>query len=612
MLGNPSFSLQAIPGYTQLGRLLKDGLDWLRRFLGVPSARDITTDQMYTVITATTMAMSGHIFNTMIASLALAFRAPTNAWMFWSLASLAVGVYVSRSRQVNALKVPRVVSQRTLRRSMAYGFLLALPWATLPIFFLDPSDSLTMLVIIALVTGMSASGGILLAPVYPAAFSYVATIIFPTFVVLLTIGNTFEFYLLAALAASYAGFLFATISIVARLSIAASQSNQALGQTFKKVQRATRQMTIALDGGVVRNQHRHDEAAPDRILKTLRTSTKQLVRQGVQIRKSESELSDLFDSAMDAIISIDFSGNVVRYNPSSVSMFNLKEIADGETINVQTLLSAQGWSKLSTTLQLLSDQSIKGMDRKLIETRGIRLQGDEFPVEISVASLSSDNTATLIVRDITQRKSSETKLLLLMKEVNHRSRNLMAVLSSISSMTAAQAKTVDEFNAKFSSRMQSLLKSQEIITSDDWGNSDLQTLLKIQINTFSSNDSKRIEPRGPTVYLEPKAVQNLGLAFHELATNSAKYGGLSTSEGQVKVRWRAIQTNKGKALFVVWREVGGPATTPPTRSGFGSKLLQKLIGQDLAGSGTIKYRDTGLVWQAVVGGDYFKTFHQRK
>lgn len=607
-----SASLKAMPGFAQLGTVLDKSVDWLRRFIGVPSARDITTDQMQTVITATPMAMSGHIFNTVIASIALAFRASSNEWIFWSLASLAVGYYVYRRRKIKQHTVPKVVSQRALQRAVAFGFLLALPWGMLPVFFLNPSDSLTMLIIIALVTGMAASGGILLAPVYPAAFSYVTTIMAPSFVALLTLGSSFEYYLLAALSISYAGFLFATISIVARMSISASQSNKALNHAFEKVHRATQQMTVALDGGIATKHNKEVEPTSDRILDTLRLSTKQLVQQDVRIKKSETELSALFDSAMDGIIAIDFLGNVARYNPSAAAMFNLPERNDGAAISVKTLLSYEGWKKLSTALQLVSNQSIKVCNTRLIETRGIRLQGEEFPVEISLAPLLSDNLVTLIVRDITQRKSSETKLLLLMKEVNHRSRNLMAVLSSISAMTAARAKTVEEFNTKFSARMQSLLKSQEIITSDDWGNSDLQTLLKVQINTFCSGTGKRIDASGPTVYLEPKAVQNLGLAFHELATNSAKYGGLSKSGGHVEVRWRPIQTSNNKALVVVWREVGGPKVTPPSRRGFGSKLLRNLIGQDLAGKGAIKYREAGLVWQAVVGKDYFKVTRKRR
>lgn len=579
-------------------------LIWLRQLFDVPRMNQITTDQMQTVMTATGMAMTGHMFNTLIASVALSSSQDNPLWIWWSLSSLLLAYYVYRRRIGRRRPKKKTISSRSLRRTMVFAILLALPWGILPVAFLDPSDGPTMLVFIALVTGMSASGGVLLAPVYPAAFCYVATILLPTFVVFLSLEPTAAHLLLACLAMSYGGFLFATMSIVARISIGESQSKKELQTIVENVRSVTARMNELLDYNTRQQLSSCKTDGSLSILDILQRSIDKLEQQDAQLKDSEAKVSSLIDSAMDAIVAIDRAGRIQRFNPAAAVMFDWNPVKQ-KKLNLKNNLSPEGWAAVSAKLEELADSTALFDPDHLIETSGLSEKGRKFPVEVSVTCPGEDQLITLIFRDVSQRKNSEAKLLLLMKEVNHRSRNLMAVLSSIRAMTAASANNLEEFNSKFSTRMQSLLKSQEIITADEWGRSDLRALLKVQIDIYGSDSMKRIHLTGPEIQLGPKAVQNIGLAVHELATNSAKYGALSVPEGEVKVGWRQVNVGKEEKLFIFWRDMNGPKVVVPEHSGFGSVLLKSLVGRDLDGHSAVKYRQAGLSWQAFISSNHF-------
>lgn len=591
--------------YARLMNLVRALLNKTRSFLGVPAIQSITTDQMETVMTATRMAMSGHIFNTIIASIALAYSQPNLNWLVWSFFSSLLAAHVFRRRKVKGATTRRAVSQRALNRAILFGVLLALPWAVLPVLYLDPSDQMTMVIIIALVTGMSASGGILLAPVFPAAFCYVAAIILPTFAVILSLGTNIEFVLLSCLAISYGGFLFATISIVARLSIVNSLAKNSLRTAIEKIEKTTAKMDDVLEPCGYQANTTSDYLRTNNILKTLERSSQKLIDQEDRLRKSEAGLSSLLNTAMDAIISTNPHGRIDQLNPAALRMF---EIDDSEKSlpSVKDLISEMGWQKMSQQLRRTDTNAAPSAASLLIETEGRRRSGETFPIELSLAGAGADGHTTLIVRDTTQRKNSETKLHLLIKEVNHRSRNLMAVLSSICGMTAARAKTIEEFSDKFSARMRSLMQSQELITADGWAESPIRALINLQLKIYAHDNPDRITTRGPDISLQPKAVQNLGLALHELATNSAKYGALSAPSGAVQISWRVVSKGDQKSLVLIWRERNGPPVASPATKGFGTILLQKIIAQDLNGSAGTKYRKKGLVWQARIDQAYFK------
>ena len=212
---------------------------------------------------------------------------------------------------------------------------------------------------------------------------------------------------------------------------------------------------------------------------------------------------------------------------------------------------------------------------------------------------------TSITLDISERKRWENHLFLLMREVNHRSRNLLAVLSSISHCTAARSPSIEDFSRVFSSRLQSLLRAHEVVAQDQWSASSMQKLIDVQLAAHMRDEGDHVRVHGPEILLRPRAMQNLGLALHELATNSAKYGALSAAGGNVELYWRLRDRDGEKILQVAWREVGGPEVRPPKSKGFGSMLLDRVVGAELNGKSRIKYRRSGLVWLAEIGATHF-------
>ena len=435
----------------------------IRQVLNLPAPHEISLDQMNSVSTATRMAMAGHAFNTVIVTLALLVNGLTVSVLAWAAISIGIAYYVeARARRNKHLRQTtaqhRKLSQRAIKKATIFGLILALPWGVLPVLFFDPTHDLTTMVIIALVAGMSASGAISLAPVYPAAFAYVLTIAVPTFLVLVYHANIFEYMLLASVALCYAGFLCALIAIVARISIGASQKTAQLNHTLMRIVQATQNIDQARTGLNAWDKP-NDMAGSSLpienagvIVETLNKSARKMVRQGNALKRSEKQLSNLLNSAVDAIVSVNQHQVVLSTNAAAKDMFGLHP-GNNDNATLADLLREDSVRSVVSRIKELCLPSLERdrtiVDGTLIEAVGLKACGEEFPTEISAAVDEEHGNATLIIRDVTERKSSEAQLRVLMKEVNHRSRNLMAVLNSIMSMTASRASSTEEFITNF-------------------------------------------------------------------------------------------------------------------------------------------------------------------
>lgn len=592
----------------------------IRRVLNLPAPHEISLDQMNSVATATRMAMAGHAFNTVIVTLALLVNGLSASVVAWSAMSFGVAYYVAaRARRNKPIRQTtpqhKKLSQRAVKKATIFGVLLALPWGVLPVLFFDPTHHAAAMVIMVLVAGMSASGAISLAPVYPAAFAYVLSVAVPACLVLIYHANVYEYMLLACITLCYTGFLFALIAIVARISIGASQKTAQLNHTLMRIDQATQNIDQARSGlnAWYRPNEMADSILPkenaDIIVETLNKSARKMVRQGNALKRSEKQLSDVLNSAMDAIVSVNQHQAVLSTNAAAKDMFALHP-GNNDNTTLDDLLREDSSRSVVSSLARLCKKRLEGenpfIDGALIEAVALKAGGQEFPIEISAAVDEDNGNATLIIRDVTERKSSEAQLRVLMKEVNHRSRNLMAVLNSIMSMTASRAKDTEEFITNFGNRLQCLLKSHDIIMRDDWSSSGITSLIESQLAATLPDFAERLQVSGPAVDLTPKSMQNLGLALHELATNSMKYGAFSVPGGIVKISWRAVRINDEDALQIVWSETGGPAAKKPTRKGFGTILLEQIFGADLDGRSALKYRPSGLAWQARIASAHYK------
>jgi two-component sensor histidine kinase/PAS domain-containing protein len=195
------------------------------------------------------------------------------------------------------------------------------------------------------------------------------------------------------------------------------------------------------------------------------------------------------------------------------------------------------------------------------------------------------------VADITERKEREEKEHLLMREINHRAKNMLSVVDAIAHQTAARSP--QDFIERFTERIQALSANQDLLVRNEWNGVEIKDLVHAQLAHFADLIGSRIAVGGPKLRLKPASAQAIGLALHELATNAGKYGSLSTDTGRVDVRWG---TNSD-ALTMTWTERDGPRVTAPRRRGFGTVVMEMMTERSVDGAVHLDYASSGLTWR---------------
>jgi PAS domain S-box-containing protein len=204
---------------------------------------------------------------------------------------------------------------------------------------------------------------------------------------------------------------------------------------------------------------------------------------------------------------------------------------------------------------------------------------------------------TGICMDVTEREEHILRIHVLMREVNHRSKNLLSLVQTVAKHTIANS--AESFLARFSERLRGLAASQDLLVKGEWSGIDLDELVRSQLSHFEDLLGKRIAVEGPTVVLTAFAAQTLGMAINELATNAGKYGALSTETGRIDIRWSYEAGPDGaRRLRLRWQERGGPPVCPPERQGFGSTVLGTIVRRGLEAETHLEYAPEGIVWVA--------------
>jgi two-component system CheB/CheR fusion protein len=181
---------------------------------------------------------------------------------------------------------------------------------------------------------------------------------------------------------------------------------------------------------------------------------------------------------------------------------------------------------------------------------------------------------------------------LLVDELNHRVRNMLAVVAAMSSQTLRRAKTLEEFEEVFVGRIDALAAAYTVVAREGWSEVSLRELLDLELRPHvrSSNTTTL----GPDVSLPPRAALVIGMAVHELATNAVRHGALSVPSGEVAVSWHIENGAAGTSVVLEWHESGGPAVVPPIRRGFGLSMLERSVSQELGGTASVTFDPAGL------------------
>ena len=194
------------------------------------------------------------------------------------------------------------------------------------------------------------------------------------------------------------------------------------------------------------------------------------------------------------------------------------------------------------------------------------------------------------------RSEAEDRIRLMLHELVHRSKNVLALVQAIHRQLARQSSTKEEFQQALEGRLQGLAQSIELLAQENWSGLSLKKLIEQHLSTVGVS-ADQIVLDGEDFMLRVSAVQNLGLALHELATNSIKYGALSTPSGKVTIRWGVEGVRNGEpAMCIVWQEQGGPEVAVPQRSGFGSVIIERHAAAAFNGAIDLDYRAEGLRW----------------
>jgi two-component sensor histidine kinase len=195
---------------------------------------------------------------------------------------------------------------------------------------------------------------------------------------------------------------------------------------------------------------------------------------------------------------------------------------------------------------------------------------------------------------LAERERTQQRQALLIRELHHRVKNTLATVQALVGSTARSTTTVDEFYQAFSDRIVSLAKTHSLLTEDYWQMASLREILENELAPYDDEKGGRVLLSGPPLELSADLAVPTGMAIHELTTNAVKHGALSVPDGRVEVAWDVNALDGGRKLHLEWIEHDGPPVAEPTRRGFGSTLLQRVLTAQIQATIDIDYQPTGL------------------
>jgi PAS domain S-box-containing protein len=315
-------------------------------------------------------------------------------------------------------------------------------------------------------------------------------------------------------------------------------------------------------------------------------------RKHIEVALYESEqrlrmLASIVESSDDAIVSKNLDGIITSWNRGAERVFGYTaEEVIGQPITIVIPQDRQGEEREILT------RIRRGERIDHFETIRQRKHGSLIVVSLTVSPVKNAEGrivgASKIARDITEQKRDQEKIATLAREAEHRSKNLLATVQA--TVNLSQADTSDGLKSAIEGRIQALANVHSLFAQSRWIGAELSTLATQELSPFRRDNEARVRIDGPQVLLEPNTAQMVAVILHELATNAVKYGALAAAQGRVEVNW----SHPGDGwLTLRWIEMGGPPVKPPTRQGFGHRVIERMIGQ-LKGKSSFDWRPQGL------------------
>ena len=299
-------------------------------------------------------------------------------------------------------------------------------------------------------------------------------------------------------------------------------------------------------------------------------------------RQHAAVVAAVLNTVEDAIITIDAKGIIKDLNPAAARVFGY---SPNEVIglNVKVLMPEHYSREHDSYLANYLRTGQAKMIRLGREVSGRRKDGSIFPMELAVSEMtvSGRRMFTGVVRDITVRKQVERHQELLVAELDHRVKNVLAQVAVVAMSTRQVSHSIDEFLRSLNGRIQSMAAAHTLLSKSGWQSVGLDALVRNQLAPYATDTNITIS--GIDVMLIAAEIQAVARVLHELVTNAAKYGALSIPGGHVSVCWNRKPNGDGENLILVWQEHGGPAVKSEIQSNYGTNLIRNLIPHELAG-----------------------------
>lgn len=312
-----------------------------------------------------------------------------------------------------------------------------------------------------------------------------------------------------------------------------------------------------------------------------------------RLRESEHRFSVFFDQASVGLSQVALDGGFVRINesmgriigrsPNDIAGVTIADVTHPDDME-ETRARAREASELGEGFAL--------------EKRYVRPDGSVTWAVTNVTRLVDDQGAPSgffsVTTDVSERKEQERIRAWLLAELNHRVKNNLTTVQALAHHTMASSATPEEFERVFNARLMALSRAHDLLMRETWTSAALGDLVADTLAPFSLDDDRRIVIGGPEVRFSPTAAVTMTLAFHELATNAAKFGSLSRPEGRVSVEWSIDRSRNGGVVDLSWREADGPVVVPPERRGFGSRLIERGAARELGGRVRLDFEPEGV------------------
>lgn len=310
---------------------------------------------------------------------------------------------------------------------------------------------------------------------------------------------------------------------------------------------------------------------------------------------SKAWLAAIVESSDDAIVSKNLDGIITSWNGGAIRIFGYS----AEEMVGQSILKIIPPDRQHEEQTILT--RVRAGERvHQYETIRRAKDGRDLHVSLTISPIFDENRKVVgvskIARDISEQKRSQEIQMLLMRELNHRSKNLLAVADAIVRQTA-RSTPARELVERVSRRLNSLSINQDLLVAHDWRGVDIGRIVHAQLHAIIDGYENRVTVEGGSCVVNPRVGQALSLAIYELAANALKHGSLSVEGGKVEIKWSVDDTGAERTFHMSWREYGGPRVTRPRRRGFGTTISEQMIARSVLGEASIDYANDGVVWQ---------------